>query len=92
MEADDIRRACGSCINALFAGGNVVQPRERGTPREHAAWMLCKIPEFMEAGRREKAMRWLGFVQGYLWACGAATIDEMKDVNRPIASKPKRKT
>ena len=83
MSDDDVRRACGAAISALFAGGNVVQPLERGTPREHAAYMLCKIPEHLRDGRREKAMRWLGFVQGYLWGAGLADIDEMKDWNRP---------
>lgn len=83
MSDEQVRTACGACLNALFANNNVVQPLERGTPREHVAWMLCKIPEFMASDRREKAMRWLGFVQGYLWASGLAGIDEMKVWNKP---------
>ena len=30
----------------------------------------------------EKAMRWLGFIQGVLWICGIYTIDEMREHNR----------
>lgn len=33
--------------------------------------------------KREKAMRWLGFVQGALWAQNQATIDELKRMNMP---------
>lgn len=83
METDDVRRACGMAFEALSSDGHVVQPLERGTPREHVAWMLCRIPQFMDDGRREKAMRWLGFAQGYLWASGLVSINELKDANRP---------
>lgn len=83
MSDEQVRTACDAALNALFLGEGVAQPLERGTPTEHAAWMICKIPEFMAAGRSEKAMRWLGFVQGYLWARGLAGIDEMKEWNRP---------
>jgi len=48
--------------------------------------MLGTIPSLMDGGRRDKAMRWLGFVQGYLWSIGAAEIDDMKDDNRPRAA------
>lgn len=33
--------------------------------------------------KREKAMRWLGFLQGALWGQGLASIDEMKHWNMP---------
>lgn len=32
---------------------------------------------------RDKAMRWLGFVQGALWAGNLATIAELKRMNMP---------
>ncbi len=83
MEAADVRRACAGTLNALFSGAGVHRPIERGSPAEHVTWMLAKIPEFMDAGRREKAMRWLGFAQGYVWANGYAGIDELKEANRP---------
>lgn len=31
-----------------------------------------------------KSNRWLGFVQGALWAIGEYTIDDLKDHNRPL--------
>jgi len=47
--------------------------------------MLDQIAEFMGAmpPRREKAMRWLGFVQGYLWTATYCTIEDLKKANRP---------
>ena len=50
---------------------------------KHILWMLWQIPQFIEEGRKEKAGRWLGFVQGVLWAEDVYTIEEMKEHNRP---------
>lgn len=50
---------------------------------KHLLYMLWKIPHFIEEGRKEKANRWLGFVQGVLWAKDIYTIEEMKEHNRP---------
>jgi len=49
----------------------------------HCRWMCDEIEEFIRAGRTQKAMRWLGFVQGALWAAGLFTISELKDHNKP---------
>jgi hypothetical protein len=49
----------------------------------HLSWMLDQIPDFLLEGKREKAMRWLGFVQGALWWLGMMTIDELKNMNKP---------
>lgn len=52
---------------------------------EHMAY-LCKEGTRMakeEPERREKVMRWLGFVQGYVWACRMTTVEELKDMNKP---------
>ena len=38
------------------------------------------------ANKREKAMRWLGFVQGTLWGWGLATIEELKQMNAPTGA------
>lgn len=48
----------------------------------HVSWMLGEIPSMLEAGDREKAMRWLCFIQGVLWMTGRRTIDQMRDDNR----------
>lgn len=51
--------------------------------QNHLLGMLDRIVVFVDQGRREKAMRWLGFVQGWLWAASIYTIEEMADHNRP---------
>jgi hypothetical protein len=48
----------------------------------HARWMCSEAlanPEFSEG----KSKRWLGFVQGVLWATGTRTVEQMKNDNRP---------
>lgn len=51
-----------------------------GVGLNHLSWMIQTAHEdgFDEA----KTMRWLGYVQGYLVACGRATLDEMKQINK----------
>ena len=51
---------------------------------DHIREMLEKMPAFLEEGRREKFMRWLGFVQGTFWFVGVYTLDELKNHNRPM--------
>lgn len=43
----------------------------------HARVMLSDIDQFILDDRIEKAMRWIGFVQGVLWVNQIFTIDEM---------------
>jgi hypothetical protein len=38
--------------------------------------------------KREKLMRWLGFLQGVLFAFGIYTVDEMRAHNKPDAAPP----
>lgn len=40
--------------------------------------MLVETPE-----KREKIMRWLAFGQCWVWTLGLASIDDLKDANRP---------
>ena len=54
---------------------------------EHCHGMLDKMVEFVHEGRMEKAFRWLGFVQGTLWALRVFTLTDLKNHNRP----PERK-
>jgi hypothetical protein len=55
-------------------------PRSRQL--EHVAWMCGEILAALGAGDREKAMRWLGFTQGVLWAHGIYAVNEMREQNR----------
>lgn len=47
----------------------------------HIKWMLQQIPIQLENNKIEKAMRWLGFVQGVLWCKNIRSIQEMRDDN-----------
>lgn len=49
----------------------------------HCRWMVSRIPGLLEEGRIDKANRWLGFVQGYLWTTGVYSIEEMREHNKP---------
>lgn len=44
----------------------------------HILTMLPKMEVFIEEGRIEKTMRWLGFIQGILWSWGIFTLEELK--------------
>lgn len=46
---------------------------------KHVVWMCSEAQTFPNT---DKAMRWLGFIQGYLWVNGVFSIEEMKDHNR----------
>lgn len=52
---------------------------------QHCHGMLDKMVVFVEQGRLEKAFRWLGFIQGVLWASSVFRLQELKDHNAPIA-------
>jgi len=52
-------------------------------PLAHLYYMANMIPEFIYNGKKEKAMRWLCFIQGVLWSKRLQTIKQLKDGNRP---------
>ncbi len=52
----------------------------KGLPYCHG--MLDKMEVFLEEGCREKAMRWLCFIQACLWSNGYYTIGQLADQNR----------
>lgn len=56
---------------------------ERDVHVAHLVWMLGKIEPFYTDGHVEKAMRWLGYVQGVCVAFGICTIEQMKRLNKP---------
>jgi hypothetical protein len=49
----------------------------------HIMWMCVEAQKFVDEGRIEKAMRWLGFIQGVLWMSQARTLEQLKDDSRP---------
>lgn len=52
---------------------------------DHLLFMANETMALPSQGRREKAMRWLGFVQGAVWEMGIRSIRDLKDDNRPDA-------
>lgn len=50
---------------------------------DHVREMIPKIRGFLVQGRREKAFRWLGFIQGVFYSVGIYTIEDMANHNRP---------
>jgi hypothetical protein len=49
----------------------------------HLRWMLTQIPQFVAVDKMEKAMRWLGFLQGVFWVWELSDIATMKKDNMP---------
>ncbi len=66
---------------------NGIVPDETQAAR-HVLWMCAEVRTFLADGRREKADRWLGFIQGVLWKLGHYTIDAMRGHNSPVDPEP----
>lgn len=49
----------------------------------HLYFMTEEGKRLIDQGRIEKAMRWLGFLQGALWGLGVTSIEEQKRINMP---------
>jgi hypothetical protein len=55
---------------------------------KHLLYMADEVPRIVDAGALDKAMRWLGFMQGVLWVLGASTLSELKRMNMPDEESP----
>jgi hypothetical protein len=49
----------------------------------HLRSMCDEIPAIVAHHHTEKAMRWLGFMQGVLWAGGYYTLNDLRKHNAP---------
>ncbi len=49
----------------------------------HCLWMCEQSLQFIEEGDRDKAMRWLCFIQGCFWMTYQFTIEQMREHSRP---------
>lgn len=59
--------------------------REVPTCKLHMAWMCQEcLTNFIPNGRIEKAMRWLGYVQGVMVARGLITLSKIMAHNRTV--------
>lgn len=60
-------------------------PASRQEALGHIRTMVPAMKQLVATGEDDaKLNRWLGFVQGILFSCGARTINDMRDDNRPI--------
>jgi hypothetical protein len=60
-----------------------VSPKmERGDVMSHLHYMAQEATKFVDDGDVERAMRWLGFIQGVAWVKGVSSIDELRRDNR----------
>lgn len=49
---------------------------------QHITWMCDQAICFVQHGKREKAMRWLDFIQGVIWTHGLRSLNELRDDSR----------
>jgi hypothetical protein len=69
-------------IRATSASEALVPSDPHDERAVHARQMCERILEtFIPEGLLDKANRWLGFVQGYLWTCGRASVSELRAIN-----------
>lgn len=87
--SDDLLRDAFARCRVLISSFAMLDPERNtgslpGTPAsyKHLIWLATAGPELLETGHREKAMRWLGFIQGALWWGNLASIEELKAMNR----------
>jgi hypothetical protein len=54
---------------------------------QHLLFMVQEAQRMLleSTDRREKVMRWLGFLQGALYEMGHISIEGAKDMNRPVS-------
>lgn len=88
MSDEKIREAFERC-HAIVRFNAALAPERNtealpGTPAsyKHLLWLTLNGPKLLDEGRRDKAQRWLGFVQGALWWARLASIEELKAMNR----------
>jgi hypothetical protein len=55
----------------------------------HLLYMTQEAQKFVDEGKIEKAMRWLGFLQGVFWVDEDFTLDDLKRHSMPDSSQSK---
>jgi hypothetical protein len=64
-------------------GDSMVGTENEDQQLQHLKYMVLQIHSFATAGRNDKVMRWLCWMQGVLWSLGYVTLDECRvDVYR----------
>lgn len=101
MTGERVKEVCALYVTKLFdfppqAIQNLSPETPNGAPDrlwdhgralQHIHWMALETRKFVDEGRVEKAMRWLGFMQGWLTAFGVYTIGDTMLHNAPPGTK-----
>ncbi len=58
-------------------------PKNRVEVFGHLLNLMGRMKKLIKQGRKEKAFRWLGFIQGALWVSKVFTIKELKNHSKP---------
>lgn len=73
----------------VLSGKGYVSIRDFSHPNgDHLFWMCEQAGVFLEANQIEKAMRWLGFIQGAMWYADIRSVEEMRQDNKPEPNHP----
>lgn len=80
MTATELQNACQNYLETVLAKDAPERcrfpfPTEQ-IRRAHLAWMCHETCALVDSAQLEKALRWLGFIQGTLWALELSTEGE----------------
>lgn len=80
MTGEQVRGVVSDYARALGLSG--ILPVENGKPLEHVHWMCLRVDELIRETQFSKADRWLGFIQGVLWAYEIYSVPTLRTHNR----------
>jgi hypothetical protein len=67
-----------------IANPHSTKPQSAKAMLRHCHSMLIEMEGFVNEGQMEKVFRWLGFIQGVLWAMKWYKISELRLHNLPV--------
>ncbi len=85
MTDETLRVAIETCRELIGTPSRIARAMRRNKTG-HLATMPDRALALLEEGRREKVMRWLGFMQGALWVMGRADLETLKKANMPAGA------
>ena len=87
MTIEKLRSAFLACEAIVAKEGITMAIRDASADTKvrrlsHLLWLSRNGLVLVEEGRKEKANRWLGFLQGALWQLNLVDIDQLKGMNK----------
>ena len=90
MKKDKIEAVLDEYEHSLIEIGYMPEEHDKELPAptrwaayNHVLTMIPKMRKFLEEGRIEKTMRWLGFIQGVFFYGGFYSINDLRYHNMP---------